>query len=167
MRSTASGGPCSRRCSTKPNRRWRRAPWTRWGRAATWGPPSAPMTPAGIRAWSDWSLRSSRNGCIVRLWPSHPPNRAAPCCAAPRARAPGLIERFGGHAMAAGLSLEASRLEAFRAAFQAHAEAMLDAATLQATLDSDGELAAHEFDRAHAEALRDGGPWGQGFPEPL
>ena len=83
------------------------------------------------------------------------------------ARHPGLIERFGGHAMAAGLSLDSSRLEAFQAAFAAHAAATLDAATLQASLDSDGALAPHDFDRVHAEALRDGGPWGQGFPEPL
>ncbi|WP_425477830.1 single-stranded-DNA-specific exonuclease RecJ [Luteimonas arsenica] len=83
------------------------------------------------------------------------------------ARHPGLIERFGGHAMAAGLTLDVSRLDTFQAAFQAHAADTLDAATLQATLDSDGALAAHEFDRVHAEALRDGGPWGQGFPEPL
>ena len=83
------------------------------------------------------------------------------------ARHPGLIERFGGHAMAAGLSLDAAHLERFEAAFRDHASATLDAATLQATLDSDGMLAPHEFDRLHAEALRDGGPWGQGFPEPL
>src|SRR5690606_38093410 len=62
---------------------------------------------------------------------------------------------------------DATRLEAFQAAFQDHAAAMLDASILQATLDSDGALSAHEFDRLHAEALRDGGPWGQGFPEPL
>ena len=83
------------------------------------------------------------------------------------ARHPGLIERFGGHAMAAGLSLDAAHLERFEAAFLEHATATLDAAALQATLDSDGTLAPHEFDRLHAEALRDGGPWGQGFPEPL
>lgn len=83
------------------------------------------------------------------------------------ARHPGLIERFGGHAMAAGLTLDAARLDTFQAAFQAHAAATLDAAALQATLDSDGALAPHEFDRFHAEALRDGGPWGQAFPEPL
>lgn len=83
------------------------------------------------------------------------------------ARHPGLIERFGGHAMAAGLSLDAAHLDRFEAAFREHATATLDAATLQATLDSDGMLAPHEFDRLHAEALRDGGPWGQGFPEPL
>nr|WP_229659193.1 single-stranded-DNA-specific exonuclease RecJ [Luteimonas terricola] len=82
-------------------------------------------------------------------------------------RHPGLIERFGGHAMAAGLTLDAARLQEFEAAFQAHAAATLDASTLQATIDSDGALAPAEFDRAHAEALRDGGPWGQGFPEPV
>src|SRR5690606_21298957 len=53
------------------------------------------------------------------------------------------------------------------AALQAFASSVLDAATLQATLDSDGPLLPGEFDRRHAEALRDGGPWGQGFPEPL
>src|SRR5690606_19476720 len=44
---------------------------------------------------------------------------------------------------------------------------LLDPALLQAELLSDGELEPHEFDRRHAEAIRDGGPWGQGFPEPL
>ena len=87
--------------------------------------------------------------------------------AAVDARHPGLIERFGGHAMAAGLTLDAAHLPAFEAALRAHAEATLDAAALQSTLDSDGALQPAEFDRRHAEALRDGGPWGQGFPEPL
>src|SRR5690606_26449355 len=59
------------------------------------------------------------------------------------------------------------RVGEFQAAFDAVAAAVLDPATLEATPDSDGALAPHEFDRLHAEALRDGGPWGQGFPEPL
>jgi single-stranded-DNA-specific exonuclease len=80
---------------------------------------------------------------------------------------PGLIVRFGGHAMAAGLTLALPALPAFTAALQAQAERMLDPALLQAEVVSDGELAPHEFDRAHAELLRDGGPWGQGYPEPL
>jgi single-stranded-DNA-specific exonuclease len=79
---------------------------------------------------------------------------------------PGMIPRFGGHAMAAGLTLAAADLPAFEAAFRAHAESLLDATLLQAEIASDGELLAHEFDRIHAETLRDGGPWGQGFPEP-
>ena len=80
---------------------------------------------------------------------------------------PGLMEKFGGHAMAAGLTLEESGLSAFRDAFHRQAAAMLDDSLLQAELSSDGELQAHELDRAHADALRSAGPWGQGFPEPL
>ncbi|MEJ7747459.1 MAG: DHHA1 domain-containing protein, partial [Luteimonas sp.] len=80
---------------------------------------------------------------------------------------PGLIDRFGGHAMAAGLSLRHEVLPLFESAFRGYAAAMLDAALLQSEVLSDGELAAEEFDRTHAEALRDGGPWGQGYPEPL
>ncbi|RPE81619.1 single-stranded-DNA-specific exonuclease RecJ [Vulcaniibacterium tengchongense] len=82
------------------------------------------------------------------------------------ARHPGLIERFGGHAMAAGLSLRREALEAFHAAFERCAAEALTPELLQAELLSDGELAAEEFCRASAEWLRDGGPWGQGFPEP-
>jgi len=80
---------------------------------------------------------------------------------------PGLIQRFGGHAMAAGLTLAQAQLPAFEQAWQAHAASVLDDGLLQAELLSDGELRPQEFDRFHAEALRDGGPWGQGFPEPL
>ena len=87
--------------------------------------------------------------------------------AAVDARHPGLVQRFGGHAMAAGLTLELASLPAFEQAWQEHARAALDDALLQAELLSDGELLPQEFDRFHAEALRDGGPWGQGFPEPL
>lgn len=80
---------------------------------------------------------------------------------------PGLVERFGGHAMAAGLSLRRSSFDAFERAFAEAVGAMLDPSLLQAELLSDGELLPDEFDRFHADALRDGGPWGQGFPEPL
>lgn len=80
---------------------------------------------------------------------------------------PGLVERFGGHAMAAGLSLCREAFPAFEQAFVAAVGRMLDPALLQAELLSDGELQAGEFDRFHAEAIRDGGPWGQGFAEPL
>ncbi|MEL1264560.1 single-stranded-DNA-specific exonuclease RecJ [Pseudoxanthomonas putridarboris] len=80
---------------------------------------------------------------------------------------PGLMARFGGHAMAAGLTLDESALPAFRDAFHRQAAALLDDSLLQAELPSDGELLPHELDRAHAEALRIAGPWGQGFPEPL
>ncbi|WP_126970178.1 single-stranded-DNA-specific exonuclease RecJ [Xanthomonas sp. BRIP62411] len=87
--------------------------------------------------------------------------------AAVDARHPGLIQKFGGHAMAAGLSLEQAALATFEQAFQRQVQTMVDASLLHAELHSDGELAAHELDHLHAEALRVAGPWGQGFPEPL
>jgi len=82
------------------------------------------------------------------------------------ARHPDLLERFGGHAMAAGLSLSVSALAAFERAFVEVAGAALTPELLQADVVSDGELRADEFTRTSAELLRDGGPWGQGFPEP-
>jgi single-stranded-DNA-specific exonuclease len=70
--------------------------------------------------------------------------------------------------MAAGLSLPHAALDAFaESGLRTHVERVLDPALLQAEVVSDGALEAHEFDRANAECLRDGGPWGQGFPEPL
>jgi single-stranded-DNA-specific exonuclease len=80
---------------------------------------------------------------------------------------PGLVERFGGHAMAAGLTLQASKLHAFETALRETVAAMLDPAVLQAELWTDGELAPEAFDRATADLLRDAGPWGQAWPEPL
>ncbi len=83
------------------------------------------------------------------------------------ARHPGLIERFGGHAMAAGLTLRLEALADFQAALHAAVGSLLDPALLQQQILSDGELAVDELDHRHAEALRLAGPWGQGFPEPL
>jgi single-stranded-DNA-specific exonuclease len=83
------------------------------------------------------------------------------------ARHPGLIQRFGGHAMAAGLSLGLDELERFRAAFEQVAREWLSQDLLTDTLHSDGALAAAEFGIDAAVALRDGGHWGQGYPEPL
>ncbi|MFT3896220.1 MAG: single-stranded-DNA-specific exonuclease RecJ [Thermomonas sp.] len=80
---------------------------------------------------------------------------------------PGLIARFGGHAMAAGLTLAESNLPAFETALRDAVSAMLDPAILQAELWTDGELEPAHFDRATADLLRDAGPWGQGWPEPL
>lgn len=87
--------------------------------------------------------------------------------AAVAAREPGLIERFGGHAMAAGLSLEAERLGDFERAFQAEAERSIPPELLAATVTSDGELGAEHLNLATAEALERGGPWGPAFPDPL
>ncbi len=83
------------------------------------------------------------------------------------AREPGLIGRFGGHAMAAGLSLRPEHYERFAAAFAVLAQERIDATALQAELWSDGSLARNEFERDLAEQLRLAGPWGQGFPEPV
>jgi single-stranded-DNA-specific exonuclease len=80
---------------------------------------------------------------------------------------PGLITRFGGHAMAAGLSLPTGSLDAFEQAFDAEVRRRLSAEDLQGIVLSDGELAPDDFGLELAEALRAGGPWGQGFPEPL
>lgn len=87
--------------------------------------------------------------------------------AAVDARHPGLIERFGGHAMAAGLSLSLRHLDVFREAFATHARATLAPELLNMELASDGPLAVNELGRALAEALELAGPWGQGFAEPL
>jgi single-stranded-DNA-specific exonuclease len=82
-------------------------------------------------------------------------------------RQPGLIERFGGHAMAAGLSMKLIDYARFAAAFDVIAREMIDAERLQAVLHTDGELPAGAFSLALARQLRQAGPWGQAFPEPL
>lgn len=82
------------------------------------------------------------------------------------ARHPGLIQRFGGHAMAAGLSLNRADLEAFRKAFDIAARARLTADMLDAVAFTDGELDAQDFSLDLAQQLRHAGPWGQAFPEP-
>ncbi len=87
--------------------------------------------------------------------------------AAVDAKNPGLIERFGGHAMAAGLSLPAGRFDAFRAALEAEVAGLLSAEQMLSELLTDGELGLQELDRPLAEQLRLAGPWGQGFPEPV
>ncbi len=83
------------------------------------------------------------------------------------ARQPGLIERFGGHAMAAGLSLKTCDYPRFAAAFDAIARELIDAERLQAVLYTDGELPPGAATLELARQLRHAGPWGQAFPEPL
>lgn len=82
-------------------------------------------------------------------------------------RYPGLLSKFGGHAMAAGLTLPAARLEDFRAAFVEAVSEQLSADDLQAVVYSDGELPRDALCIDLAQALREAGPWGQGFPEPI
>lgn len=80
---------------------------------------------------------------------------------------PGLIARFGGHAMAAGMSLAIEHFDAFSQAFDAEIRLRLSPDALQGRLLSDGELEPGDFSLDTAKLLRDAGPWGQGFPEPL
>ncbi|MEA5446172.1 single-stranded-DNA-specific exonuclease RecJ [Gammaproteobacteria bacterium AB-CW1] len=82
-------------------------------------------------------------------------------------RQPGMIERFGGHAMAAGLSLRSDRLDSFRRLFKEAVEARAGAETLSGIIHSDGPLEVSELSLEVAELIRRHGPWGQGFPEPL
>lgn len=77
---------------------------------------------------------------------------------------PGLIDRFGGHARAAGLSLDQDRLEAFRNAFH---EQLADREFEPDIVYTDGSLAAEELSLDTAAALAEAGPWGQAWPEPL
>jgi len=79
---------------------------------------------------------------------------------------PGLIERFGGHAMAAGLTLKSSALGSFQVAMEAEAQARMDPEMLSGRILTDGELGLEDFSVELATILRDAGPWGQGFPEP-
>lgn len=80
---------------------------------------------------------------------------------------PGLMLKFGGHAMAAGLSLEEERFEEFQRHFGELVTEWLDPALLQGEILSDGELSQQEMTLEMAQMLREAGPWGQMFPEPL
>jgi single-stranded-DNA-specific exonuclease len=80
---------------------------------------------------------------------------------------PGLIDKFGGHAMAAGLSLAEDNYPAFSAAFNNEVSRHLSADDLTGVIYSDGELSDQELSLDTAQLLRNAGPWGQGFPAPL
>lgn len=80
---------------------------------------------------------------------------------------PGLVSKFGGHAMAAGLSLARENFAAFSAAFDQEVRRHLAPEDLRGVILSDGELAPEDMNLEMAELLRGAGPWGQAFPEPL
>jgi single-stranded-DNA-specific exonuclease len=80
-------------------------------------------------------------------------------------RCPRLLERFGGHAAAAGLTLAPGGLDAFREAFEAVARASLSPADLAQRIETDGTLDAHDITEDFAHVLKQQ-VWGQGFPEP-
>ncbi|MGH8112300.1 MAG: DHHA1 domain-containing protein, partial [Rhodanobacteraceae bacterium] len=87
--------------------------------------------------------------------------------AAVDARCPGLIVRFGGHAMAAGLTLKLAHYARFADAFDAVVRERIAPEVLQPVLASDGELLPPDFDIGLARQLRVAGPWGQAFAPPL
>ncbi len=80
---------------------------------------------------------------------------------------PGLLEKFGGHAMAAGLTLPKAGFEEFAAAFDAEVRKSVDPGLLQREIWHDGNLPAACFSLDFAEQLRSLTPWGQHFPEPV
>lgn len=83
------------------------------------------------------------------------------------ARHPGLLRQFGGHAMAAGMSLDADRVPQFQTAFDRRVRELLDADALEQVILTDGSLHENELTLATAQLLDEAGPWGQQFPEPL
>ncbi|BDX05529.1 single-stranded-DNA-specific exonuclease RecJ [Planctobacterium marinum] len=82
-------------------------------------------------------------------------------------RYPGLIIKFGGHAAAAGLSINTEDFQQFRTVFASLCSEWLSPEALSGELLTDGELTRQEFSLDFARMLRSAGPWGQGFPEPV
>lgn len=82
-------------------------------------------------------------------------------------RHPGLILKFGGHAMAAGMSMLAVRVDEFSAAFEQVAAESLDEEQLNSLIYTDGELEGQHLNVDFAQYIRQCGPWGQAFPEPV
>lgn len=83
------------------------------------------------------------------------------------ARNPGVMKKFGGHAMAAGMSLAHSDFDTFVEAFDRAVRDTLTAADLEAAITTDGPLSSDELSLETAALLKRAGPWGQHFPEPL
>ena len=81
--------------------------------------------------------------------------------------APGLIEKFGGHAMAAGLTIATSEFERFSALASEQMARLYPHADLSGAIVTDGNLPGDALNLGVARTLRDAGPWGSGFPEPL
>jgi single-stranded-DNA-specific exonuclease len=80
---------------------------------------------------------------------------------------PEVLKKFGGHAMAAGLSLSLNHFEKFKVLFDQAVRQQLTENQLQEVLLTDGELQKEDLELSVAHVLQEAGPWGQGFPEPL
>jgi single-stranded-DNA-specific exonuclease len=120
-----------------------------------WHRPVVAFAPAGEEGMLRGSARSAA-GLHVR-----------DALAAVDAAHPGLLLRFGGHARAAGLTLKVRDLERFREAFDGVVSERMSPEALEGVLYTDGALSPPEFGLELACALREGGPWGQDFPEPV
>jgi single-stranded-DNA-specific exonuclease len=80
---------------------------------------------------------------------------------------PGLIEKFGGHAMAAGLSIAEAALPEFKRVAEKQMGRLYPQADFSGAILTDGPLPGSAFNLRFARSLRDAGPWGSGFPEPM
>jgi single-stranded-DNA-specific exonuclease len=80
---------------------------------------------------------------------------------------PGLMEKFGGHAMAAGLTLAASALEEFKTIAAEQMQRLYPSADFSGAIVTDGSLPDTALNLGFARSLRDAGPWGSAFPEPM
>ncbi len=113
------------------------------------------------------AFASAGNGLIKGSARSIPGVHIRDVLASVAAHHPALLEKFGGHAMAAGLTLQPSAYEAFTTAFDAEVRSVVNEDLLTGVIYSDGDLNAQELNLQTAQALREAGPWGQGFPEPI
>lgn len=82
-------------------------------------------------------------------------------------RYPGIIDKFGGHAMAAGLSLSVDKVDAFKQVFEQLASEVLAGKPLDGEIVTDGSLPQGDLTLAFSQQLKESGPWGQAFPEPI
>jgi single-stranded-DNA-specific exonuclease len=80
---------------------------------------------------------------------------------------PDLIIKFGGHAMAAGLSIEKRALEEFKRIAAEQMQRLYPRADFSGAIVTDGQLPGDAINLGFARSLRDAGPWGSGFPEPM
>jgi single-stranded-DNA-specific exonuclease len=80
---------------------------------------------------------------------------------------PGMIDKFGGHAMAAGLTIAESALEDFKKTAAEQMRRLYPGADFSGAIVTDGPLPGKAINLDFARSLRDAGPWGSAFPEPL
>ncbi len=83
------------------------------------------------------------------------------------ARHPELIQKFGGHAMAAGLSISRKNFDAFKQAFEQEVASLLSADELEEVVETDGSIEPGDMSLETAQVIESAGPWGQHFPEPV